>query len=79
MVRPIPPIRLKPHAERFEGIIDVSRPNEGDRTFLHGVASLAGAIGIALLVVLAMLLVGLPIALSARGVLELLGWVFGVR
>lgn len=59
------------------GIIDVSGPSR-DRTFLQGVASLAGGAGIALLVPVAILLVGLPIALSIRGVLELLSWLFGV-
>jgi hypothetical protein len=60
------------------GIIDVSRRSGADRTFLQGLVSLAGAAGIALLVPVAILLVGLPIALSIRGVLELFGWLFGV-
>jgi hypothetical protein len=59
-------------------IIDVSRANVGDRTFLQGFVSLAGAAGIALFVPFVILLVGLPIALSVRGVLELLSWLFGV-
>jgi hypothetical protein len=41
--------------------------------------SLAGAAGIALLVPFAILLVGLPVVLSIRGVLELFGWLFGVN
>ena len=61
------------------GIIDVSRPGSADRTFLHGLVSLAGAEGIALLVPFAILMVGVPIALSIRGVLELFGWLFGVN
>lgn len=81
---------LERHAERSESIadtvgstgtseiIDVSRPTRAGRTFLQGLVSLAGAASIALLVPFAILLVGLPIALSIRGVLELFGWLFGV-
>jgi len=60
------------------GIIDVSRPARAGRAFLQGLVSLAGAAGIASLVPFAILIVGLPIALSIRGVLELFGWLFGV-
>ena len=60
------------------GIIDVSRPARAGRAFLQGLVSLAGAASIALLVPFAILMVGLPIALSIRGVLELFGWLFGV-
>jgi hypothetical protein len=89
IVRPTPGVRLGCPAQRSEGIadagpptgasysIDVSRPS-GDLTFLQGVVSFAGGAGIALLVPVAILLVGLPIALSVRGVLELVGWLFGV-
>ena len=49
-----------------------------DRTFLQGLVSLAGAAGIALLVPFAILLVGLPVVLAVRGVLEVIGWLFGV-
>jgi hypothetical protein len=81
---------LERHAERSESIadtagstgtseiIDVSRPTRAGRPFLQGLVSLAGAAGIALLVPFAILMVGLPIALSIRGVLELFGWLFGV-
>ena len=57
----------------------MSRPGSADRTFLQGLVSLAGAGGIALLVPFAILMVGLPIALSIRGALELFGWLFGVN
>ena len=82
---------VEPEAERSEsiavasartgksGIIDVSRPGSADGTFLQGLVSLAGAGGIALLAPFAILMVGLPIALSIRGVLELFGWLFGVN
>lgn len=54
-------------------VIDVSLPRT-KRTFLHALASLAGAAGIALLVPLAILLVGLPIVLVVRGVAEAIVW-----
>ena len=50
----------------------------GERTFLQGLVSLAGAAGIALFVPVAILLVGLPVVLTVRGVLELFGWLFGL-
>jgi hypothetical protein len=70
------PVGPKPHAEHAKAvadaestapaadIIDVSRASVGDRTFLQGFVSLAGAAGIALFVPFVILLVGLPIALS---------------
>lgn len=81
---------MEPHAERFEAIadtaaravasdvLDVSRPSSGDRTFLQSLVSLAGAAGIALLFPIAILLVGLPVVLAVRGVLEVIGWLVGV-
>jgi len=63
---------------RTSDIIDVSRTSSGDRTFLQGLASLAGATGIALLVPFVILVVGLAVVLPVRGVLELLRWLFGV-
>ena len=59
-------------------VLDVSRPSNGDRTFLQGLVSLAGAAGIALLVPVAILLVGLPVVFAVRGVLEVIGWIVGV-
>ena len=55
----------------------VSRP-ETDRTFVDGLISLAGAAGIALLVPLVILLIGMPVALTVRGLLEVTGWLFGI-
>jgi hypothetical protein len=57
---------------------DRSRPNSGLRTFLQGLSSLAGATGIALLVPVAILLVGLPVALAVRAVLAAIGWLIAV-
>ena len=62
----------------FSDVIDVSRPTRGGRTFLQGLVSLAGAAGIALAVPFVILLIGLPIALTVRGLLEVVGWVLGV-
>ena len=90
IVRPRPRRGVEPRAERSQtvadtaegavapDILDVSRPSSGERTFLQGVVSLAGAAGIALLVPFAILLVGLPVVLAVRGVLEVIGWLFGV-
>ena len=62
----------------FTDVIDVSRPTRGGRTFLQGLVSLAGAAGIALAVPFVILLIGMPIALAVRGLLEAVGWVLGV-
>jgi hypothetical protein len=59
-------------------IIDVSRASSARRTFLQGVRSLAGAAGLALLVPFAILVVGLPVAIVIRGLLEAVGWLTGV-
>ena len=40
--------------------------------------SLAGAAGIALLVPFAILVIGTPVALTVRGLLEGIGWLFGI-
>jgi hypothetical protein len=58
-------------------VLDVSRPSNGDRTFLQAVMSLAAAAGIALLFPLVMLVVGLPVVLAVRGVLNVIGWIVG--
>lgn len=90
VVRPGPRVGLEPHTGSSETIadassragasdvMDVSRPSSGDRTLLQSLVSLAGAAGIALLVPFVILLVGLPVALTVRGLLEAIGWLFGV-
>ena len=55
-------------------ILDVSLPRDTGRPLLRALASLAGAAGIALLVPFVILLVGLPVALAARGIEEAIGW-----
>jgi len=53
--------------------VDVSLPRTR-RTCLQALVSLTGAVGLALLVPFAILLVGSPIVLVARGVAEAIGW-----
>jgi hypothetical protein len=60
-------------------VIDVSRPIHRERTFLQSLMSLFGAAGIALLFGIGILLVGLPIVLVVRAVVEAIGWLFGVN
>lgn len=55
-------------------VLDVSFPPDTGRPFLRAMASLAGAAGIALLVPVVILLVGLPVALVVRGIAEAIGW-----
>ena len=56
--------------------IDTSHLIGSEPTFVQGLFSLGGAMGVVLLVPFAILLIGLPIALIIRGVLEGFKWVF---
>jgi hypothetical protein len=56
----------------------VAQRTSGERTLRQILASLAGATGVVLLVPFAILLVGLPVALAVRGVLEAIQWLLGV-
>jgi hypothetical protein len=87
MARPIPIGTVRNRANEIRpsevrdgpiapGVIDVSRPNGSERTLVQALVSLAGAAGIALLVPFAILAVGLPIALSVRGLLAVVVWLF---
>lgn len=58
------------------GVIDVSRPTSGERTFIQALTSFGGAAGIALVVPFVILLVALPATLAVRGALEAVTWVF---
>ena len=87
IVRPGPDGHLTPEAapakdaERtlpMADVVDVSRRAHADRTFLQALVSLLGAAGLALLMGVAILLIGLPIALVVRGLLEAISWLFGV-
>ena len=75
IVRPGPDGHLTPEAvpakdaERtlpMADVVDVSRRAHADRTFLQALASLFGSAGLALLMGVAILLIGLPIALVVR-------------
>jgi hypothetical protein len=55
---------------------NTSTNRSGLSLLLHGLGSLGGAAGIALVAPLFILLVGLPIALAARGLYEVVAWLF---
>jgi hypothetical protein len=60
------------------GVIDVSRPASAERTVVQSLVSVAAAGGISLLVPFAVVLVGSPVAISARGVIETFAWLFNL-
>ena len=57
-------------------VIEVSHRYDSERTLLQAFISLAGAVAIAFVAPFAILLVGLPIALAVRGLLEVVVWFF---
>jgi hypothetical protein len=59
-------------------VIDVSSPAADGRTLLRGLVSLAGAAGIALLIPFVILLIGMPMALAAGGVVAAARWAIGL-
>lgn len=63
---------------RASGVIDGSRPAHSERTFAQALVSLVGAAGLAILVPLAILAAGTPVALGVRGVLEVADWLLGL-
>jgi hypothetical protein len=63
---------------RMVDVIGVSGPTHGVRSFFQALVTLCGAAAFALLFAVAILLVGLPIVLILRGVLEAIGWLFGI-
>ena len=60
-------------------VVFVSQPITSDRSVFQRVISFAGAIGTALLLPLAILLIGLPMAVAVRGLLEFIGWASGAN
>jgi hypothetical protein len=60
------------------GVIDVSRPTEDGRPFIHALISLAGAAGVALLLGLGILLITIPVALVVGGLIGAIGWLFNL-
>src|SRR3954471_8407139 len=63
-----------PPAPAPAAVIDRSRPHRGERTFIGALISVTGASGLVLLVPFAILLIGVPIALLVRGLLEGVRW-----
>ena len=55
-------------------VIDVALATDSDRTLRQALVSLVGAAGIALVVPLAILAVGTPVALTVSGLLEVAQW-----
>jgi hypothetical protein len=60
------------------GVLDASRSIDGERTFVDALISLSAACGIVLLVPFVILLIGIPIALAVRGLVEALGWLIAL-
>jgi hypothetical protein len=60
----------------MDGVIDVSRPPDDGWTFLKGLRSLVGAAGVVLLLPVVILVVGAPIALAVRAVVDAASWLF---
>ena len=76
---PEPAAHARPMAARDPGagywdVIEVSRPYDSERTAFQTLTSMVGAVAVALVVPFAILLVGLPVALGGRGLLEALQW-----
>lgn len=59
-------------------VVDVSLPTDSERTLGHGLASLLAAGGVALLVPVAILALGTPVALAVRGLLEAARWFLAI-
>lgn len=60
------------------GVIDVSRPTNSERTFIQALISIVGAAGVALLLGLGILIVTVPVALFVGGLIEVIGWLFNL-
>ena len=58
-------------------IVDVSRPH-AERTFLDALISFAGAAAVGLIVPFVILVIGLPVVLAIRGLVEVIAWAFGI-
>jgi hypothetical protein len=82
LARPVPADRLRSHGSESDitaanratargGVIEIARPKRSEQTLFQALISFAAAAGIVLLVPFAILLVGLPVALAIRGLLEL--------
>ncbi len=61
-----------------EDVFDVDRPSTDGQSFFKGLMSLAGAVGIALLVPFVILLIGTPVALVVRGIAAAASWLLAL-
>lgn len=68
----------RPATSAGAGEIHLSGRTTDQQTYAHALISIAGVSGIALLVPFVILLVGLPVALSVRGLLEAVGWLIAL-
>jgi|SRR5688572_22092906 hypothetical protein len=66
------------HSVRASAVIDVSRPAHSERTFAQGLVSLIGAAGLAVLIPLAVVAVGTPVALVLRRVVAAAGGLLAI-
>lgn len=80
MARPAPDIarRAADTGTAQSDVTDVSRSTHSQRTFAQAGASLIGAAGLALLLPVAILAVGTPVALGARALIEAAEWLLAI-
>ena len=78
MVREQPPTYAPQFRSAAVGVAGVRGPLSVERTFSESLMSLAAACGIVLLVPFAILLVGVPMALIVRGVIEAFTWLLAL-
>jgi hypothetical protein len=78
VVRSLPdvPRRLASEAQAVTVRVDVMNAvTSRERTLIQVLASLVGGVGTLLIVPMAILLLGLPVVLTARGLIEVIRWV----
>ena len=59
-------------------VMDLSRPATGRGTFVRAAMSWAGAVGIALIAPVIVLLIGLPVVLAVRGIVTAVNWLLAM-
>ncbi len=87
VARPAPDATLRPRAAvpspphttyTRAGVLDVPGSSASEPTFARVLVTVIGAAGVALLMALALLVIGTPVALGVRGALELAVWVLAM-
>jgi hypothetical protein len=63
-----------PRRDTIRDVIILDGGSRGQRTPLQWLMTLAGAVGVALLFPIAILLLGIPVALGVRGIVEAVAW-----